>query len=131
MVAKRLRSGTLAKRRTRRRRREGLQAGMELKEEGMDQAAAPNQEWLEWARGVAFDLVFEKGKREGDWEIFIDEVRAIVEDEGYFPTVPQAWGSIWRNGMYEQTGEWRRSAHPANHAHSYPVWQLKKEYRRR
>lgn len=53
-----------------------------------------------------------------------DDLRRYAKAVGIKPNHPNAWGSIFRGGMFEQIG-YRRSMLRSNHGRQIRVWALK------
>ena len=90
-----------------------LRQGELLKEEGMQTAADNRALTLKLARDYAYQVALRKGYVTAD-----DVSRAGYE-------LGPAAGSLFRDGRFEFTGEWRKSAKVSNHARYLRVWKLR------
>jgi len=50
-----------------------------------------------------------------------DDVREYADSVGLRPPTKHAWGAVFSERGWRQTG-WVRSRRPANHSHRNPVW---------
>jgi len=56
-------------------------------------------------------------------EVHIDALRRFAFAKGIKPKSPNAWGAIFREKGWKQTGEYRASELVSNHGHRSPVWR--------
>ena len=89
------------------------------KDRVLDHMSMAHKEWLEIARGVAVDIMLEKG------DATADDVRFVMYAAKMFPRHHNAWGAVFRDKRFVWTGEYRRSAVPDHKGNMQRVWRLK------
>lgn len=99
-----------------------MSAGLALRDQGIEQVADSNAEWLERAvegiRELAVCQPF----------LAADDLRYLMEDWGIpEPTHHNAYGAAWsmarRRGLIEMSDRTRQSTRSQAHAHRHPVWK--------
>ena len=97
-----------------------LDAGRELKGEGMDLAAANRAEALAIARRGAFSAAV----RRDDLTADADDAYRALERAGMADCLGNAAGSIFKGAEWRWTGEFRPSERTSNHGRMIRVWRL-------
>jgi hypothetical protein len=96
-----------------------LDGGVELREEGMAQAATNRQEMLELSRDVAEEIARSNGV------VTSDDVRYRLNLAPSNNLCSQNWmGSMFRDPRFTWTGDYVNSKIRRNHARPIRVWRL-------
>jgi len=90
------------------------------KREGMEAAALARAALLAEARRHARIMAVDRLNG-----ITADDVRSSLDMAGYPDTLGAAWGSVFKGGDWEPTGEWRKSEFASNHSRMLRVWRLR------
>ena len=93
-----------------------LTGSITLRDQGIQQVAQNNEQFLEVARNIARSLA------ECRIEITADDVRKDCPIE---PLHPNAWGAVFKTNEFEWTGEYRRSALVQGHGNMQRIWRLR------
>ena len=100
---------------------DGLQEGLQLKEEGIARAVASRKENFRKAQFMAIQLAPIKG------ELTTDDVKLVYEEQGgnWIVDIGPAAGAIFRNREVWEPVGYEPSSSPKNHARINYKWKLK------
>lgn len=91
------------------------------KDHGMDAAASNRGELLEAAREAMIQLALSRDTREID----ADDITSWLIDQGIHPSrLGPAIPSVFRDGVWQWTGRWRKSNRVSNHRSDLRIWKL-------
>ena len=100
-----------------------LNTGIQLKQEGMEQAARNRRDMLDEARDIAESIAMQRSDR----KITMDAViHGLIKryGEGAVTVLGNSAGSVFKSGDWEWTGERIKSVRVRNHARELKVWRL-------
>jgi len=98
-----------------------LVEGKRLRDEALETMEARSPEWIVEARRVAVTVAQRQGT------VTANDVRAVLEPLGIFPKHSNSWGSLFRQNIWERTGERVPSRIVTSHASEISVWRLRSE----
>ena len=87
------------------------------RDEGVQRTVTNNRRFLARMRQYAKAIAMRRGS------VHIDDVRKHALELGIQPESSSAWGAIFREKGWRQTGELRASTFVSNHGHRSPVWR--------
>ena len=87
------------------------------RDEGVQLTVTNNRTFLARMRQYAKAMAMRRGS------VHIDDVRKHALELGIQPESSSAWGAIFRERGWRQTGEFRASTFVSNHGHRSPVWR--------
>lgn len=96
--------------------------GIKRRDEGVRLVEMSNSEFIERMRDHARLVYTHVG------EVHIDALRRFAFANGIKPKSSAAWGAIFREKGWKQTGEYRASELVTNHGHRSPVWRWHEQH---
>jgi len=94
--------------------------GKALRDQGLEKVAKHNPDWLEECLRV-FSFQYPTDPFTGE------EIRFVMEQNGLYPTSPNAWGCLTRQllklKLIERTGQYRPMKDPRSHARMTAVYR--------
>lgn len=94
-----------------------MSPGQQLRDEGIRRVSRGNVEFLKWARSVAREIAYRRGR------VTTDDLRVYADAYGIEPSHPNVWGAIFRVPGWRHVG-WAPSRRPSAHARYVRVWAL-------
>ena len=87
-----------------------------LKQQGLDQVTANNEQFVDSMRQIAKGISILKG------QVCTDDLRAAADKAGLRPTHCNAWGAVFRGAGWVVIGR-KASTYPSTHGREIRIWK--------